>query len=162
MKLGLRHCSQCQFPVAVPDLWRLASAMKSKLFICILVLAALVAGFFIGQWQTRRTIDSYMAKWMSPEVRRATADFSLAAGLIQQIYRGDTNAAREALEGELDSNIMLIGAVTEATPVAKRDKQWLSRIRWLRDHRAEHPRKTEFAAIDEEVAHVLLLVETNR
>ena len=136
--------------------------MKSKLILSILVLAALVAGFFVGQWQTRRTVDSYMAKLMSPEVRRATADFSRAAGLIQQIHRGDTNAALEALEDELDSNIMLIGAVTEATPVAERDKQWLSRIRWLRNHRAEHPRKTEFVAIDEEVAHVLSLVETNR
>jgi hypothetical protein len=62
----------------------------------------------------------------------------------------------------LDSNIMLIGAVTEATPVSERDKQWLSRIRWLRVERTAHPRKTEFAAIDEEVAHVLKLVETNR
>ena len=136
--------------------------MKSKLLISISVLAALVAGLFIGRWQTRRTLESYMAKLMSPEVRRATADFSRAAGLIQQIRRGDTNAALEALEDVLDSNIMLIGAIAEATPPAERDKQWLSRIRWLRDHRAEHPRKTEDAAIDEEVAHVLSLVETNR
>ena len=136
--------------------------MKSKLFISILVLAALVGGYFLGQWQTRRAVDSYMAKLMSPEVRRATADFSRAAGLIQQIRRGETNAALEALEDELDSTILLIGAVTEATPVVERDKQWLSRIRWLRDHRAKHPRKTEFAAIDEAVAHVLSLVETNR
>ena len=62
--------------------------MKSKLFISILVLAALVGGYFLGQWQTRRAVDSYMAKLMSPEVRRATADFSRAAGLIQQIRRG--------------------------------------------------------------------------
>jgi len=136
--------------------------MKSKLLISIFVLAALVGGYFLGQWQARRTVDGYMAKLMSPEVRRATADFSRAAGLLQQIHRGDTNAAIEALEDELDSNIMLIGAVTEATPPSERDKQWLSRIRWLRNHRAEYPRKTEFAAIDEEVAHVLSLVETNR
>ncbi|MCO5051806.1 MAG: hypothetical protein M9920_05840 [Verrucomicrobiae bacterium] len=77
--------------------------MKSKLLVSVLVLAALIAGFFIGQWQTKRTVDSYMAKLMSPEVRRPTADFSLAAGLIQQIHRGDTNAALEALEDELDT-----------------------------------------------------------
>ena len=136
--------------------------MKSKVFIILAVVIALAAGFFLGQWQTRRTVDSYMAKMMSPEVRRATADFSRAAGLLQQIQRGDTNAAMEALEDELDSNIMLIGAVTEATPVSQLDKQWLSRIRWLRAYRAEHPHKTEFAAIDDEVAHVLSLVETNR
>jgi hypothetical protein len=136
--------------------------MKSKLLISGLVLAALAAGFFFGQWQTRRTIDSYMAKLMGPEVRRATADFSRAAGLVQQIRRGDTNAALGALEGELDNNIMVIGAVTEATPASDRNKQWLSRIRWLRDYRAEHPRKTEFAAIDEEVAHILSLAEANR
>ncbi len=136
--------------------------MKSKLLISSLVLAAFVGVCFLGQWQTRRAVDSYMAKLMNPEVRRATADFSRAAGLIQQIHRGDTNAALEALEDELDSNIMLIGAVTEATPVAERDKQWLSRIRWLQDHRAAHPRKTEFAATDAAVAHVLSLVETNR
>ena len=136
--------------------------MKSKLFISILVLAALVGGYFLGQWQTRRTVDSYMTKLMSPEVKRATADFSRAAGLLRQIRSGDTNSGIEDLEAELDTNIMLIGAVTEATPVSKRDKQWLSRIRWLRDERAEHPRKTGYAAIDEEVAHVFTLVETNR
>ena len=136
--------------------------MKSKLLISILVLVALVGGFFLGQWQTRHAVSNYMAELMSPEVKRAEADFSRAAGLLRQIRSGDTNAAVEDLEGELDSNIMLIGAVTEATPVAERDKQWLSRIRWLRDERAEHPRKTEYAAIDEEVAHVLTLVETNR
>ena len=73
--------------------------MKSKLLVSVLVLAAIVTGFFIGQWQTKRTVDSYMTKLMSPEVRRATADFSRAAGLIQQIHRGDTNAALDALGG---------------------------------------------------------------
>jgi hypothetical protein len=129
-----------------------------------LVLVALVGGFFLGQWQTRRTVDRYIAKLMimTPEVKHATADFSRAAGLLLQIRSGDTNAAIEDLEDELDSNIMEIGAVTEATPVSERDKQWLSRIRWLRDERAEHPRKTEYAAIDEEVAHIFTLVETNQ
>ena len=136
--------------------------MKSKLLISILVLVALAGGFFLGQWQTRRAVSSNMAELMNPEVKHATADFSRAAGLLRQIRSGDTNAAIEDLEGELDSNIMLIGAVIEATPVAERDKQCLSRIRWLREERAEHPRKTEYAAIDEEVAHVLSLVETNR
>ena len=136
--------------------------MKSKLLIFTLVLVALVGGFFLGQWQTRRTVDSYMANWLSPGVNRATADFSRAAGLLRQIRSGDTNAAIEDLEDELDSNILLIGAVTEATPVSKRDKQWLSQIRWLRDERAEHPRKTAYAAFDDKVAHNFTLVETNR
>ena len=137
--------------------------MKSKLLVVVLVSVALVAGYFLlVQWQTRRAVDSYMGKLISPEVKRATADFSRAAGLLQKIRSGETNAAIEALEDELDSNILLIGAVTETTPVAQRDKQWLSRIRWLRDARAAHPRKTENAAIDEEVAHVITLVKTNR
>ena len=152
-------------PAAWLSFWSLGivhTFMKSKLLISTLVLVALIGGFFLGQWQTRRTVESWMTKMMGTEVKRATADFSRAAGLLQQIRSGDTNAAIEDLESELDSNIMMIGAVTEATPVSERDKQWLSRIRWLRSERAEHPRKTEYAAIDEEVAHVLTLVETNR
>ena len=135
--------------------------MKSKVLISILVLAVLVAGYFVGQWQTRRTVDAYFAKLMSPEVRRATAEFSHAAGLLKAIRSGDTNEAIETLEADLDTNILLIGAVAEATPPSERDKQWFSRIRWLRDYRATHPRKSD-QFIDEQVAHYLSLVETNR
>lgn len=136
--------------------------MKSKLLISGSVLAALVAGFFLGQWQSRRTVDGYVAKLLRPEVRRARADFSHAAGLLKAVRSGNTNEAIATLEEDLDSNILVIRAAVEATPASERDKQSLSRIRWLRDYRAEHPRKTEFAVIDEEIAHILTLVETNR
>ncbi|MEI2726428.1 MAG: hypothetical protein V9H26_23815 [Verrucomicrobiota bacterium] len=56
---------------------------------------------------------------------------------------GETNQAIATLEDDLDTQILFIGGITEATPIAERDKQWLSRIRWLRDYRAEYPRKTE-------------------
>lgn len=135
--------------------------MKSKLFISLAVIAALVVGFLLGRWQVRHTVDSYFAQMSRPEVRRATADFSKAAGLLKAIRAGDTNEAIETLESELDTQIMYIGAVTEATPVSERDKQWLSRIRWLRDYRATHPRKSD-QFIDEQVAHYFSLVETNR
>lgn len=135
--------------------------MKSKLLISLTVIAALLAGFFLGRWQARRTVDSYFAQMSSPEVRRATADFSKAAGLLKAIRSGDTNEAIETLESELDTQIMYIGAVAEATPASERDKQWLSRIRWLGYYRAEHPRKSD-PFIDEQVAHYLSLVETNR
>ena len=135
--------------------------MKSKLLISLTVIAALVAGFFLGRWQARSTVDSYLAQMSRPEVRRATADFSKAAGLLKSIRTGDTNEAIEALESELDRQIMYIGAVAEATQASERDKQWLSRIRWLGDYRAKHPRKSD-AFIDEQVAHYLSLVETNR
>ena len=135
--------------------------MKSKLLISLTVIAALVAGFFLGRWQARRTVDSYLAQMSRPEVRRATADFSKAAGLLKAIRTGDTNEAIETLESELDTQIMYIGAVAEATQASERDKQWLSRIRWLGDYRAKHPRKSA-AFIDERVAHYLSLVETNR
>jgi hypothetical protein len=136
--------------------------MKLKFLVSLAVMAALVAGFFLGRWQTRHTVDSYFLQMSRPEVKRATADFSKAAGLLKAIHAGDTNAAIERLESELDTQILYIGAVTEATPVSERDKQWLSRIRWLRNYRADHPRKTETPAIDEQVAHFLSLVETNR
>jgi len=136
--------------------------MKSKLLISLAVMVALIVGFLCGRWQARHTVGSYVLKLMSPEVFRATADFSQSAGLLKAIRVGDTNSAIETLEEDLDSNILIIGAVTEATPISQRDKQWLSRIRWLRDYRAEHPRKTEFTYTDEQVAHYLSLVETNR
>jgi len=135
--------------------------MKSKLLIPLVVIAALVIGFFLGRWQIRHTVDSYFAEMSRPEVRRATAEFSKAAGVLKAIRAGDTNEAIETLESELDTQIMYIGAVTEATPVSERDKQWLSRIRWLRDYRVTHPRKSD-PFIDEQVAHYLSLVETNR
>lgn len=135
--------------------------MKSKLLVLLAVIAALAAGFFLGRWQARHTVDSYLAQMSRPEVRRATADFSKAAGVLKAIRTGDTNEAIETLESELDTQIMYIGAVTEATPVAERDKQWLSRLRWLSDYRATHPRKSD-PFIDEQVAHYLSLAETNR
>jgi hypothetical protein len=135
--------------------------MKSKLLNSLVVIAALVIGFFFGRWQVRHTVDNYLAQMTRPEARRATADFSKAAGLLKAIEAGNTNEAIETLESELDTQIMYIGAVTEATPVSQRDKQWLSRLRWLSDYRANHPRKSD-PFIDEEVAHYLSLVETNR
>jgi hypothetical protein len=135
--------------------------MKSKLLVSLAVIVALVVGFVLGRWQVRRTVDSYIAQMSMPEVRRATADFSKAAGVLKAIRAGDTNEAIETLESELDMQIMYIGAVTEATAAPERDKQWLSRIRWLRDYRATHPRKSD-PFIDEQVAHYLSLVETNR
>jgi len=136
--------------------------MKSKLLISLALVAALGVGFFLGRWQFARSADKYYAQLMMPEVRRASADFSHAAGLLKAIRSGDTNEAIQTLEEDLDTNILMIGAAVQATPVSKRDRQWLSRIRWLREYRAEHPRKPEFTAIDEQVAHILSLVETNR
>ncbi len=135
---------------------------KSNLLIPVAVIAAVAIGFFWGRWQTRRSVDEYFVQMSRPEVKHATADFSKAAGLLKAMRAGDTNAAIEELESELDMQIIYIGSVTEMTPAPERDKQWLSRIRWLRNYRAEHPRKTETAVIDEQVAHILSLVETNR
>jgi len=136
--------------------------MKSKLLITLALLAALAAGFFLGRWQVTRSVDAYIAKLTTPEVRRATAGFSISAGLLKAIRSGDTNEAIETLEADLDTQIMYIGAVAEATPAAARDRQWLSRIRWLQDYRAAHPRKTDQPFIDEQVAHVLSLLQTNQ
>jgi hypothetical protein len=136
--------------------------MKSIILIVLGVAATLVVGFFIGRWETERTLDALWAKTMRPEVHRATGEFSHAAGLLTAIRSGDTNEAIETLEDDLDTKIMFIGSVTEATPLAQRDKQWLSRIKWLSNYRADHPRKTKFAGVDEQVAHYLTLVQTNK
>jgi hypothetical protein len=133
--------------------------MKPKVLIASAIVVAVAAGYFFGRWHTLQSIDNYYAKVMRPEAQRATADFSRAAGVLKAIRSGDNLKAIEDLEEGLDTNILLIGAVTEATPVSERDKQWLSRIRWLRDYRVEHPRTTEFPAIDEQVAQILSLVE---
>lgn len=136
--------------------------MKSKLTLIAALLAALALGFVIGRFQVSRYLKAYVDLLHVSEARAATADFSRAAGLLQDIRSGDTNEAIKSLEDALDSNILMIGAVVEVTPVTERDPQWLSRIRWLREHRAEYPRRTEYPTIDEEVAHVLSLIETNR
>ena len=139
--------------------------MKSKLLIPVAVVALIAAvaiGFFLGRWQARQAVEDYFVQMSRPEVKRAMADFSKAAGLLKSIRAGDTNAAIEELESELDTQILYIGAVTEMAPASGRDPQWLSRIRWLQNYRAEHPRKTETAGFDEQVAHVFSLVETNQ
>ncbi|MBP9900756.1 MAG: hypothetical protein KBH45_04805 [Verrucomicrobia bacterium] len=136
--------------------------MKSKLLVSLVVIMALVIGFFLGRWQVTHTLDHYIATLSMPEARRAMADFSKAAGLLKAIRSGETNQAIATLEDDLDTQILFIGGITEATPIAERDKQWLSRIRWLRDYRAEYPRKTESPVLDEQVAQVLSLVHTNR
>jgi hypothetical protein len=136
--------------------------MKSKLIISAALAAAFAAGFLLGRLRFKATADKYYAGLIMPEVRRATAEFSHAAGLLKAIRSGDTNEAINTLEEDLDTNILLIGAAVEGTPASQRDRHCVSRIRWLRDYRAQHPRKTEFGAIDEQVAHILSLVETNR
>ncbi|HEX7862036.1 MAG TPA: hypothetical protein VF773_17010 [Verrucomicrobiae bacterium] len=117
--------------------------MRPKLLIPVILIAlALFVGFFFGRWQSKRNVDKYLAQASTPEVRRALADFSRAAGVLQALRAGDTNGAIETLESELDTQIMYIGAVTEATPDSARDMQWLSRIRWLKEYRTNIPGKT--------------------
>lgn len=123
--------------------------------------AAFVSGCFFYRWQARQAVVDHFARMSIPEVRRATAEFSKAADLLNALRAGNTHEAIETLESELDTQIMYIGAVTELTAVSERDEQWLSRIRCLRDYRAKHPRKSD-PTIDEQVAHYLSLVETNR
>ena len=137
-------------------------AMKSKLLIALALIATLTVGFFAGRFQAMRYFGRNYVKVIMPDIRHATANFSHAAGLLKVIQSGNTNEAIETLEGDLDTNIMLIGAAVEGTPVAERDKQWLSRIRWLREYRAIHPRKTDDPVLDEKVAHTLSIADTNR
>src|SRR6266542_2805305 len=74
----------------------------------ITLVDGLGIGFILGRWQARRTVDGYIAKLIMPEVRRSTADFSKAAGLLKDIHAGNTNDAIESLERELDTQILYI------------------------------------------------------
>ncbi|MEI2726429.1 MAG: hypothetical protein V9H26_23820 [Verrucomicrobiota bacterium] len=52
-----------------------AHFMKSKLLVSLVVIMALVIGFFLGRWQVTHTLDHYIATLSMPEARRAMADF---------------------------------------------------------------------------------------
>jgi hypothetical protein len=136
--------------------------MKIKISLAVLgVAVALVIGFFLGRFQVIRSVDQMYLKLSMPDVRRDMADFSRSAGILKAIHSGDTNEAIQTLEEDLDTKILLIGAAFEGTPVAQRDKGGMSRIRWLRTERAAHPWKSSYPGMNEEVARILSLVDSN-
>ena len=73
--------------------------MNSKLLVVLLVLASLVAGYFLGRMHARYTVDNYLAEMSVPEVRRALAAFSKAATLTRGIV-GVVEAAGEIRAGD--------------------------------------------------------------
>ena len=42
------------------------ASMKSKLIVIVAVVAALAAGFFLGQWQVKRSVDGTCGKIGEP------------------------------------------------------------------------------------------------
>ena len=135
--------------------------MNSRAIAILCVLAAFAISYAGGQVQDSKRLGKVSDRIILSEGKRSIAQFSQTAAVLMALRKGSTNEAIEALEDQLDTHILMIGAIVEETPIGERDRQQLSRIRWLRDYRAKYPRNPT-NAFAEHVAHVLSLVETNR
>jgi hypothetical protein len=152
--------------------------MKFKTLPVLLTIAGLALGFILGRLQAQQSLSGAVKRleglseaersireaaetFKGLEMKSATnacADFSHTAGLLMSLRRGDTNGAIETLETDLDMHVTAVALGLVDVPTEAQNRQFLSRVKWYRNYRAEHPHEDASTLTQ----HVLSLLSTNR
>ena len=125
-----------------------------KMRLVMLVVLALLAGWAIGSYASDHFYDRWIQRYLARNARVCVGD-SLAN--LNALRAGDTNQAAELLESQLDTQILALGAILQAMPVARRPAADIQLLARLRDYRVAFPRKTGRSEIDQQVAGILSL-----
>jgi hypothetical protein len=80
--------------------------------------------------------------------------------VLKALRAGDTNEAIDELEGQMDRHLMGFGAMVQAVPQAERKPTDFRVISRIREYRAAYPRRTDSAEIDQFVAGILSLTNS--
>jgi hypothetical protein len=126
--------------------------MKEFLFF-LLVLGALVIGAVAGYFY---------------EMRHSTAtqvflETSNTYTTLRDLRSGDTNAVFEALEDNLDMNVISLRALLDEYPHAEHANNYTNLLRRIAEYRSAHPYRNSNSNFDEMVTDALKSVsKTNR
>jgi hypothetical protein len=119
-------------------------------FLIIALLIGWVGGSFLS--------DNYYKKWIKNYMtRNALVGVSDRFAALNMLRAGETNRAAELLESQMDSEVIVLGAMIQDVPAAQRPADDIRLLTRLRDYRAAYPRKTSRPEIDQTVAGVFSL-----
>jgi hypothetical protein len=99
---------------------------------CLLLFTVAVVSIPVGGCSTAAVLNQ----------RLAVSDATSAArdiALLRLLHKGDTNAAIDKLEQDLDRRILLLETQIEDIPEQRRDPAVVSVLEKARAYRAEHP-----------------------
>ena len=113
-----------------------ALLMKSRLMICLAVVVALGAGFFLGHYQARRSWDTYVLRNFVylPESTR----ISETVRALTDLRAGRQSDGLQILEQSLDESLLNYWDFANVLP-DHRDDFLLRGVRMARDYRVAHP-----------------------
>ena len=123
----------------------------------LFVILALCAGWAIGSFTSDHFYDKWIKRYL---VRNAFVGVSDRLATLNALRAGDTNQAAELLESQMDVQMMALGAMIQEMPAAQRPAADIQLLARLRDYRAAYPRKTNRPEIDQKIAGILSLTNT--
>jgi hypothetical protein len=126
-----------------------------KILVPAVFVATFVLGAFVGSRYTRRPHEQPLIDSIaSYEFTGATETFAL----IRELRAGDTNAAFDSLERDLDSSVLVLHAILHDYPTMeiKYGEHYTNILRTIGEYRSAHPHPGDRAA---SVAEILSQVK---
>src|SRR5271154_1748389 len=118
----------------------------------LLLIIALLVGWAIGSYSTNHFYDKWIRRYQTHSAFDAVNDRLTA---LNALRAGDTNGTVEILESQLDSQLLVLGAMLQNMPAGQLQPQTIRLLTQLRDYRAAHPGKHNRPEIDQIFAGVL-------
>ena len=118
----------------------------------LFAFVALLLGWVGGSTYSSRFYDHSIERF---QLHAAHGDASARLATLQALRSGETNQAAELLEGQLDAQVILLGTLLAAQPVAQRPATEFQLLTQIRDYRRTHPRQSAQPATDQTVAGFL-------
>jgi hypothetical protein len=125
--------------------------MKTIRPILFLVIALLV-GWAVGSYSTEHFYDKWIRRY---QTHKAFEGVNERLTALNALRAGDTNAAAELLESQLDGQIKLLAPILQDLPAGQLEPQNFRLLTQFRDYRAAHPRKSGRPDIDPIIAVIL-------
>ena len=134
--------------VQIPRRWRAARhrsslalgnilRVKSKLIIVAVIAGALLCGFWVGSYRTRKAWEEIAERQNAVSVRNYNRGMAAKAlPVLRLLTEGKHSEARELLEQQLDSGLATVAAYASYTPSDVLNEQV---IRSARAYRSQHP-----------------------
>lgn len=99
------------------------------------------------------------------EMRHSTATYEFGEAcntfnLLRNLRAGDTNAAMDALEADLDMKVISLRLILDGSPRIEHAQNYTNLLRRIAAYRSVHPHNNDVTNIDSLVVHALNSVTT--
>jgi hypothetical protein len=130
--------------------------MKSKTIFLLAVIAALVAGFFLGRYQGGRSVSKFVEHDIIN--KGAAVDAQHQVRVLTYLKEGKETYAFRILEQSLDSSLLELAYCADLPP-EQRDDFAVQAIRVAREYRMRYPWTGSVPELKDKIEGVLSLVK---